>query len=67
MAMAGFLFEASCFKNKRAALIERTAPFQWWGEQDLNLRRHEPTDLQSAPFDHFGIPPANFRCRSPAS
>ena len=28
-----------------------------WGEQDSNLRRHQPTDLQSAPFDRFGISP----------
>jgi hypothetical protein len=28
-----------------------------WGEQDSNLRRREPTDLQSVPFDRFGIPP----------
>ncbi len=28
-----------------------------WGEQDSNLRRHKPTDLQSAPVGHFGIPP----------
>ena len=59
MTAADFLLEVSYFKNKGAALSKRTAPFQWWGEQDLNLRRHEPTDLQSAPFDHFGIPPAN--------
>ena len=31
-----------------------------WGEQDSNLRRHEPTDLQSVPFDRFGIPPMRF-------
>ena len=24
-----------------------------WGEQDSNLRRHSPADLQSAPFDRF--------------
>lgn len=30
---------------------------QQWGEQDSNLRRHKPTDLQSVPFGHFGIPP----------
>jgi hypothetical protein len=26
-------------------------------EQDSNLRRHKPTDLQSVPFDRFGIHP----------
>ena len=30
---------------------------QKWGVQDSNLRRHEPTDLQSVPFDRFGNPP----------
>jgi hypothetical protein len=28
-----------------------------WGEQDSNLRRHLPADLQSAPVDRFGISP----------
>ncbi len=28
-----------------------------WGEQDSNLRRHTPADLQSAPVGHFGISP----------
>ncbi len=28
----------------------------WWGE-DLNLRRLQPSDLQSDPFDHSGTPP----------
>ncbi len=28
-----------------------------WGEEDSNLRRHTPADLQSAPFGHFGISP----------
>jgi hypothetical protein len=28
-----------------------------WGEEDSNLRRRPPTDLQSAPFDRFGISP----------
>ena len=29
---------------------------KWWGK-DSNLRRPKPTDLQSAPFGRFGIPP----------
>src|SRR5882672_12876781 len=29
----------------------------WWGEEDLNLRRRSPADLQSAPFGHLGISP----------
>ena len=28
-----------------------------WGEQDSNLRRHSPADLQSAPVGRFGISP----------
>jgi hypothetical protein len=30
-----------------------------WGEQDSNLRRHSPADLQSAPVGRFGISPIN--------
>src|SRR4030095_17013725 len=30
---------------------------KWWGEEDLNLRRRSPADLQSAPFGHLGIFP----------
>src|SRR5690554_2879435 len=26
-----------------------------WAEEDSNLRRRMPTDLQSVPFGHFGI------------
>src|SRR4030042_7074171 len=29
----------------------------WWRRKDLNLCRHSPADLQSAPFDHSGTPP----------
>jgi hypothetical protein len=29
----------------------------WWGEQDSNLRRRPPPDLQSGPFGRSGIPP----------
>ena len=39
-----------------------------WGEQDSNLRRHQPADLQSAPVDRFGISPfvrANEGIRTP--
>ena len=35
----------------------RSKPVQQWGEQDSNLRRNNPTDLQSVPFGRFGIPP----------
>ena len=29
----------------------------WWWGKDLNLRRREPADLQSAPFGRSGTPP----------
>ncbi len=29
----------------------------WWRGEDSNLRRQEPADLQSAPFDRFGTSP----------
>ena len=28
-----------------------------WGGEDSNLRRHQPTDLQSVPFDRSGTSP----------
>ena len=31
----------------------------WWGEEDSNLRRRTPADLQSAPIGRSGIPPLN--------
>lgn len=34
-----------------------------WGEEDSNLRRRKPADLQSAPVGHLGILPAS---RAPA-
>lgn len=40
------LYRLSYFRNKKT-----------WGEQDSNLRRHKPADLQSAPVGHFGISP----------
>ena len=33
----------------------------WWWGKDSNLRRPEPTDLQSAPFGRFGTPPSPMR------
>ena len=30
---------------------------QWWVEQDSNLRRHKPADLQSALVDRLSIHP----------
>lgn len=32
---------------------------KWWREKDSNLRRRMPVDLQSTPFGHFGISPAD--------
>jgi hypothetical protein len=48
----------------RASTPHASARTGWWGEEDLNLRRHEPTDLQSAPFGRLGISPG-FRGVSP--
>jgi hypothetical protein len=47
-----------------------SAPRKWWGEQDSNLRRRKPADLQSAPVGRLGISPvpihgANGRIRTP--
>ena len=42
----------------RASAID-TGSLYMWGEQDSNLRRHKPADLQSAPVDRFGISPIN--------
>ena len=33
----------------------RSIIYLWCQEQDSNLRRLAPTDLQSVPFGHFGI------------
>ncbi len=38
-------------------LYSREMSRAWWGEQDSNLRRHTPADLQSAPVGRFGISP----------
>ena len=34
----------------------------WWRGEDSNLRRHEPADLQSAPFNRFGTSPLRTPC-----
>jgi hypothetical protein len=39
-----------------ARLFHRPAQ-RWWAGEDLNLRRHLPADLQSAPIDQLGHPP----------
>ncbi len=43
--------------------IPGTIKFKPWGEEESNLRRHKPTDLQSAPFDRSGISPENYVVR----
>ena len=40
--------------NKKIALIKKAI---LWAEQDSDLRRRMPADLQSAPVDRFGIDP----------
>ena len=37
---------------------DQTSGGSWWRGEDSNLRRRQPTDLQSAPFGRFGTPPA---------
>ncbi len=46
--------------NLKNSLSKFVIFFLSWGEQDSNLRRHEPADLQSAPVGHFGISPIIF-------
>ncbi len=35
---------------------------RWWAGKDLNLGRHKPADLQSAPFGHLGTCPFQLAC-----
>ena len=39
--------------------VPKPKPCFLWGEQDSNLRRYSPADLQSAPVGRFGISPKN--------
>ena len=41
----------------RADDVSDSWQLDWWRELDSNQRRRKPTDLQSAPFSHSGIPP----------
>ena|GEM_PF-3604333 len=53
-------FKQKCVAAAPAAKLRfarSVSKLQQWGEQDSNLRRRKPTDLQSVPFGHFGIPP----------
>ena len=49
--------EPLCSEKYACGAPEQSIPLRWWGEEDSNLRRHEPTDLQSAPFGRLGISP----------
>ena len=49
--------EPLCSENDACGAPEQFVRIRWWGEEDSNLRRHEPTDLQSAPFGRLGISP----------
>ena len=56
--------EPLCSENDACGAPEQFVRIRWWGEEDSNLRRHEPTDLQSAPFGRLGISPECTRRRS---
>ena len=67
-------FKQKCVAAATAAKLRfarSVSKLQQWGEQDSNLRRRKPTDLQSVPFGHFGIPPyqplANGSPRQPSN
>ena len=47
--------------------LQALRPKVWWAEQDSNLRRQLPPDLQSGPFDRLGIRPCAPSVRSRAS
>lgn len=47
--------------KRPAALLASLRKYTWWAEKDLHLRRHKPPDLQSGPFDYFGIDPVRKR------
>ena len=53
----------TCYSSKNIFFLNPKSKIRypksfWWGEQDSNLRRHEPPDLQSGPVGHFGISPS---------
>ena len=50
--------EISCLIIKKSPVISNRALAQHlWGGKDLNLRRPEPTDLQSVAFDRSATSP----------
>ena len=52
-------WKANALSTELLPLLYFFDSLQWkgWGEQDSNLRRRTPADLQSAPVGHFGISP----------
>ena len=54
--------------TKAGSSITLNTTTHWWRGLDSNQCRRKPTDLQSAPFSHSGIPPeknsivASFSC-----
>ena len=49
--------DAICGETTGLPCLIHRAMTTWWRGEDSNLRRHEPADLQSAPFNHFGTSP----------
>ena len=49
--------DAACGATSDLPCLVHRATTAWWRGEDSNLRRHEPADLQSAPFNHFGTSP----------
>ena len=52
-----FNSQNSTLKTQLSKLNSQNSKLILWGEEDSNLRRHLPADLQSAPVGHFGISP----------
>ena len=48
------LYQLSYSRSSRCPIV------RWWRGKDSNLRRHQPADLQSAPFGRSGTPPRSF-------
>ena len=56
----GFEPTTCCLQNSCSTPeLRRHGGSTWWAEKGSNLRRREPGDLQSPPFDHFGICPSS--------
>ena len=48
-----------------SAVCTRHSAFKLWAGEDSNLRRREPSDLQSDAFDRFATYPTSGHVRSP--